>query len=139
MKTARILSIALLVLIGGAAMAGGASLVLVPSGNGIGLPLNLLEGTLFENYLIPGLVLFFGIGVCSIVTALLVVLRSSYATRLTVLQGAIICCWIVVQVVIINTLNPIQIAVGAIGFTVFFLGLLQQEEESMANRNNYAD
>ena len=139
MKTARILSIALLVLLGGAAMAGGASLVLVPSGEGIGLPLSLLEGTIFENYLIPGLVLFFGIGVCSIVTALLVVLRNSYATRLTVLQGAIICCWIGVQVVIINTLNPIQIVVGGIGFTVFFLGLLQQEEESMANRNNYAD
>ena len=57
MKTVRVLSIGLLVLIGAAAGYGGVSLLLDPSGLQIGLPLSLLEGSPFRSYFVPVLML----------------------------------------------------------------------------------
>ena len=75
----------------------------------------------------------------SLVTAVLAILRNAYSARLTVLQGAVVSGWVIVQVVIIHVVTPIQLIVGAIGFTLFCLGLLQQEEETASQQNTYAD
>ena len=42
---------------------GGAALVLDPSGSSIRLPLSLLEGSPFGNFLIPGIILFLVLGI----------------------------------------------------------------------------
>lgn len=61
--TERNILIALLVFLGISAMSGGAFLVISPSGKLIGgLPLSILEHSPFSNFLIPGLILFFILG-----------------------------------------------------------------------------
>jgi len=139
MKTVRVLSISLLVLIGGAAIFGGGSLLLNPSGSRVGLPLSLLDGSPFTNYFIPGLVLLLSIGLPSLIIAILGIIHNAYSAQLTVLQGAIVSGWIIVQAIIIHVITPIQVVVGAVGFILFCLGLFQQEDESVSRENRYAD
>lgn len=129
MKTIRALSVALLLITGGAAVFGGGSMLIDPSGRPLGLSIDLLDGTPFISYFIPGLVLFLAVGILSLVTAVLTIFKNSYSARLTVLQGTILACWIGVQAFMLQMMDPIQVTVGGIGFTLFCLGLFQADEE----------
>ncbi|ADI14904.1 hypothetical protein [Truepera radiovictrix] len=53
---------ALLLLLSANALFGGYSLLADPSGGGLGMPVSLLEGSLFADFLIPGLILFSVLG-----------------------------------------------------------------------------
>jgi len=139
MKTIRALSISLLLMSGVAAIVGGGSMLIDPSGGSIGLPIAMLSTTPFADYFIPGLILFVAVGVLNVVTGLLSILRNAHSAQLTILQGAILTGWIAIQSLLLQTTNLIQLAVGALGFTLFCLGLFQADEERVVNDNNYLD
>ena len=50
------------------AIPAGLSLIFDPSGNNLNLPIKLLKGSPFPNFLIPGLFLFFVLGIFPIIT-----------------------------------------------------------------------
>ncbi len=58
-KSVKILSIFLLLFIGLSAIGGGGMLIYDRTGNFMKFPLDLLDQTPFNNYLIPGIILFF--------------------------------------------------------------------------------
>ena len=133
MKAVRALSIALLLICGGSAIVGGGSMLLDTSGSTLGLSVALLRSTPFVDYFIPGLVLFVIIGISGIVTGILTILRSRYSAQLTILQGAIVASWIAIQAFLLQIMDPIQMTVGAIGFTLFCLGLFLAGEETVTH------
>jgi hypothetical protein len=136
MKSARMLSFALLLITGAAAVFGGGSMLMDPSGGQLGLPVNLLDNTPFKTFFVPGLILFLVVGALAIVTAVLTVLKSSYTARLTVLQGAILVGWIGIQSVLLRMIDPIQVMAGGIGFTLFCLGLIEAYEDKGSHEND---
>jgi hypothetical protein len=128
MKTMRTLSIVLQLVIGAAAVLGGGALLIDPSGSRLGLPQDLLSPTMFGSYLVPGLILFLAIGVFGIATGILTIIGNGYSTRLRILYGAVVTCWVGSQVFLLEVLEPIQIIVGGIGFILFCLALLEIDE-----------
>jgi hypothetical protein len=63
-KTARKTHLSLLVFLGLSAIGGGGALIISPSGKLLGgLPLSLLKNSPFDNFLIPGIILFIILGV----------------------------------------------------------------------------
>lgn len=74
----------LLALLGLGALGGGGLLVVAPSGRLLGMPLLLLAGSPFTDFLVPGIVLFTVLGVapCLLVVALLKKPTSRWAERL---------------------------------------------------------
>lgn len=114
---------ALQLFIGLGGVAGGAALVLDPSGDSQGIPLALLENTPFVDYLIPGLVLFFVIGLGTSLAGVLTIRRNRYAGGLAVVCGVILIVWIVAQVWWIGLLHWLQPAFFALGFVESLLGL----------------
>ena len=63
-KTAKNIHLILLGFLGLSAFGGGATLIISPSGKLLGgLPLSLLENSPFDNFLIPGIILFLVLGV----------------------------------------------------------------------------
>ncbi len=62
-KLTRNILISLLAFLGVGAIAGGGALILSPSGTLIGMPLSMLVNTPFNNFLIPGMILFLVLGV----------------------------------------------------------------------------
>ena len=98
-------TIALLVLLGLGALAGGAALVTQPDGSVMHFDTALLAGSPFDTFLIPGLILggLFGIG--SLVVAAMGLARSRLAPFLAFAIGCAQMIWIVVELAIIRELS----------------------------------
>jgi len=84
--------------IGIGAVVGGLWLALDPSGEGLGMPLELLEETPFATFLIPGIVLLVVNGLGSLAGAVASFARHRYAGHAAVALGAFLVAWILIQV-----------------------------------------
>jgi len=90
------------VLLGVGAIAGGLALMLGPRGEIMPLPLSALEGSPFDTYLVPGLILFGVLGLGSLAAALLVWLRHPLAPVSAIVVGVVLLIWIAVEIAIIG-------------------------------------
>lgn len=125
-KTVHVL-VALLWLLAVNALFGGASLILDPSGAELGMPVSLLEGSPFRDYLVPGLILFWFLGIVPLMVALALwrepswgamagveqLLHAYWAWAATVGVGVALIVWIVAQMTILRFfLQPVLLGLG---------------------------
>jgi hypothetical protein len=123
--TTRLL-IALQLLLALTAIPAGLMMVLDPHfGGSLSLEPRWLSGSPFDDYLVPGLVLTFVIGVGSLTSATLLLGRWLYAGETSLMLGVVVMTWIVVQVTIIpfHWFQPLVFALGAL---IFVLALLER-------------
>ncbi|WP_310556277.1 hypothetical protein [Flavobacterium sp.] len=83
-NTARKIHLSLLVFLGLSAIGGGGALIISPTGELLGgLPLSILKNSPFDNFLIPGIILFIVLGIFPlfIVFALIKKTISTFAER----------------------------------------------------------
>ena len=108
------------------AMGGGAGLVRDPTNN-IGMPLSLLEGTPFKDYLIPGLILLIVVGLFALLVLVGLLLRRTPAWWLSLASGGGLLIWVIVEVILLGYLPGagigLQIAFGLVGATIVGLAL----------------
>ncbi len=64
------LLIFLLIFLGIGALYGGGSLIIDPSGELLGMPLTMLESSPFNNFLLPGVILFLLLGVAPLLVGI---------------------------------------------------------------------
>jgi hypothetical protein len=114
---------ALQAFIGLGALGGGFLLVKDPSGSAMGLPLSLLDRSLFPDYLIPGIFLFAVNGIGSMIGAGLSFTRRRRAPETAMTLGAILVAWIVIQVIIIASISWLHIMYFILGFIELGMGL----------------
>ncbi len=121
-----------------AALFGGISLIIDPSGEVLLLPVTLLEGSLFGSYLIPGLILFLVLGLFPLFLIFPLIFKpnwkifnkfnvykSSYwAWTYTLYTSITLIIWINVQVLLLETSSAIQGAFGLLGTIMLVLTLL---------------
>jgi hypothetical protein len=132
----------LLLFLGITAIYGGYNLMVDPSGGQLQMPLGWIENTPFQNYLIPGLILFTVLGVLPLVTIVALWLRPawswlrgleqlthehwSWLASLTV--GMALLIWITVQFLMFGARHPIQIGLeltlGTLGIVIISVSLL---------------
>lgn len=100
---------------------GGLGLVIDPTGTQLGLPLRSLAGTPFNDYLIPGLILLFVLGVFPLFVLIGLWIRHPWAWYGAVAVSVGLVIWIAVEVAMIGyqAEPPLQLIYGALG-----LGLL---------------
>ncbi len=101
----------------GAAICGMAMIVL-PSGTFLELPPDMLAGSPFNSFLIPGIILFLVNGVGQIVAGLLTIRRNPMAGYVGAVFGLGLMIWIFVQVNMIGGRNIIQ-------YGYFFIGVIE--------------
>jgi hypothetical protein len=97
------------------ALAGGAALVARPDGSVMSMSVDLLAGSPFADYFVPGLILGGLFGVGSLVVLALGLLRWRIAPFLAFAVGVAQMIWIVVELAVIRTvsiLHPICFAIG---------------------------
>lgn len=108
---------------GASGVFGGAALLWDPSGSLISLPLSFLKGTPFNNFFLPGSLLFTVLGIFPLIvlTGLWRHRAWSWLASLLVSIGLII--WIMVEILMIgyHSNPPLQLIYGLTGILLFAL------------------
>ena len=117
-RTLAALAAILELILGIGALGGGLALILGPRGELLPLPVSLLEGSPFQSYLGPGVILFAVLGVGPLVVAVLVWRGNHWAPLLTLAAGAALLIWLAVEIGIVGyasdpPLQPLYLGLGA--------------------------
>jgi len=117
---------ALMIFQGISGIFGGAVLIINPAGEWLGLPLAWLNGSPFSDYLIPGLILFFILGLFPLAVSYF--LRSPWRLPwfAALLTGIALIIWLAVEIIIIGyqTEPPLQLIYGVVGILILILAIL---------------
>lgn len=119
-----LMAILLLLFNGTGAIYGGLSLIRYPDGSDIGLSMKLLDHTPFSNYYIPGLVLL----IVNVLIDMAVLAATLFRVRnyqlFIELQGALLSGWLIVQMILIRTLDKMHLVMGVTGMLLLIAGRL---------------
>jgi hypothetical protein len=116
----------LLAVQGVGATAGGIGLVRDPVNN-IGMPLSMLDGSPFHDYLFPGLILLVAVGVFPFAVLFGLARRRRWGWWLALAAGADLIIWIAVEVILLGYLPGagigLQITMALLGIAILALSL----------------
>lgn len=128
----------LLGLLGLGALGGGGLLAVAPSGRLLGMPVSMLAGSPFADFLVPGIVLFTVLGVapCLLIVALLKQPPSPLAERLnfcgdmhwawtgSIYVAFALILWIQLEMVFLNAVSWLHTLYMVWALAILFLALL---------------
>jgi len=117
--TSRILALVLLLFLGFGGLYGALILISDPSGGKFDWSLELLNGTPFNSYLLPGIVLLIANGIFPLCVAVIILLKKKFAHKLIFFQGAVLILWLTVQLLI----NP-EFFLPLTHYPTYFTGIL---------------
>lgn len=137
-NTTRNALLALQALLGLGALGGGGALVVSPSGKLMGMPLSMLARSPFQNFLVPGLVLFtvLGLAPCLLVGALLKKPVSQFAERLnlfcdmhwawtgTIYVSFALVIWIQLEMIFLNAVSWLHTVYVGLALAILLVALL---------------
>ncbi len=99
-KNLGIVAVALLFFLGISALFGSYQLITDPTGKSLQMPLGLLKPTPFENYLIPGILLFLTNGIPAILIGFISIKKIDHYEYFIILQGGILFLWLTAELII---------------------------------------
>lgn len=105
-------------------LAGGFGLISDPTAASLGMELSWLEGTPFNTYLIPGIVLLAFNGLGNIFAAILSLRTNKYMNEVAIFFGIGMMIWIVSQVLWIGYKSFLQPLYFSTGLVQAILGLV---------------
>ena len=120
----------LLALNGIGALFGGWLLIMHPDGSGLHMPLTMLRHSPFNDFFIPGMILFTVNGLTSICVLLFLIFRVRKYAWLTMIQGALLTGWIVIQIVMIRGVSYLHLIYGGAGILLILCGRALQKINS---------
>ncbi len=110
------------------AIGGGIGLLIT----GLGMPKSQLEGTPFDSFLVPGLLLAIAVGGSLATAAVSLLQRVRWQGRMAMVSGGVMLGWIVVESLMIHDGRPLQIAVAITSLLILLLGWLQTRQDETA-------
>lgn len=128
-KILKVFTISLLFFTAINALIAGALFIADPSGKLMGMTIDYLKDAPFSSFLIPGIVLFVVNGVLNISAGILTIRNHAAAARFVMLQGLLLCGWIVVQILMVRDINALHIVMFSIGVGLIGLGWLRTREK----------
>lgn len=126
MKTRRIEIILgiVLALVAVGAIPAGLAMIQKPDGSILHLPIEVLRGSPFKDFLIPGIFLFGVNGLAGLAGSIICFVRSRYSAIIGMGLGICLVVWIIVQLLTTGLISWMQPAYFAIGLVEIILGLL---------------
>ena len=123
-KGLTIIASSLLLFNGTGALYGGWNLITRPDGSSIQLSMNWLEHTPFTDYLLPGIILFISNGLSSFFVLIVLLLKVNKFYWFVMCQGVILTGWILIQMLLIQTVHSLHVILGCVGIGFIIAGLL---------------
>ncbi|MCZ7602477.1 MAG: hypothetical protein C4543_01100 [Ignavibacteriales bacterium] len=105
---------------------GGIGLIIDPSGETLQIPIEWLADSPFNNYLIPGIILFSFLGVIPFFVLFGLWRKRFWAWQGSLFIGVILIIWIIVEIIIIGYQHnpPLQFIYGLIGLLIITFTLI---------------
>jgi hypothetical protein len=98
----------------------------------MGYSVSMLEGSIFPNFLVPGLFLFVVNGLGSTLGAVLSFTKNRSAGLAAIALGAILMAWIVIQVSILGSIHWLHGLYFGLGLVELVLGMLVRRRQRKA-------
>lgn len=129
----RIIAIILLLFNAISALFGGWGLISDPSGETLEMPLRFLEHSPFENFLVPGIILFITNGLFSLLFAVMVLLKFMNYSWLVIFQGFILVGWLIIQIIMIRDFyGPLHVHYFSVGLLLIATGwILARQDQAI--------
>lgn len=100
-----------------------------PTGNSLGLPFYLLNGSMFTNYYAVGWILLVTVALFSGMLSVLVFRKHWYYSMLIMIQGVIVCLFVIIAWILLGETFLIQYVFFILGMTLIGLGALQNQRK----------
>jgi len=129
----RIIAIILLLFNAISALFGGWGLISDPSGETLEMPLRFLEHSPFENFLVPGIILFITNGLFSLLFAVMALLKFMNYSWLVIFQGFILVGWLIIQIIMIRDFyGPLHALYFSVGILLIATGwILARQDQAI--------
>jgi hypothetical protein len=139
------------IFLGIGALFGGGVLIVSPDGSILSMPLKMLQNSPFNNFLIPGLILFVGLGILPLITAIFLIsekpLKIAEKLRLykethwswnsSLYIGFILIIWITVELYMIQGVAFIHVFYIFLGLIIQAVTLLPSVKEHYTNNKKF--
>ena len=102
-------------------LAGGITLVSKPDGSFMGFKTSLLDGTPFDNFLVPGLILTFIVGGSAALGTIAGISQNAWARAAWVMSGSVFAIWIIVQIAMVGLISWLQPTMLGLGLSILVL------------------
>ncbi|NMA69213.1 MAG: hypothetical protein GX958_07335 [Desulfitobacterium sp.] len=112
------------VFVGLGAILGGMMAFLNPESPG-GIDIGVLEHSPFDNFLIPGIILFVVIGLGSFSSALAIIFKWKYQSYISILVSLALVIWIVVQCLMLRMIIPLHVIFFFLGIVGVIISVMQ--------------
>ena len=124
------MALVLLFFLGLSALPPGVFMMLDPSGNKMGLPLEMLDQTPFSNFLFPGIVLGVFNGILSLIFAILVIKKHRLQSWVVMFQGSVLMIWLSAEVIMGIYYPPLTLPYYLVATLLLSCGLLMNLSKS---------
>lgn len=121
-RTIKILAAVLLLCNTAAALYGGWELISYPDGSSLQLSTDYLHHTPFNDYLLPGIILFMANGLFGCIVLAALAFSIKYYPRLVIAQGIILSCWILAEILLLHHIRLLHLPFGITGLLLVYLG-----------------
>ncbi len=111
----------LLCFVGLTAAVSGIIMISRPDGSLLELPLLLLQGTPFKNYLVPGIVLAITVGGVNLFGAAYLVMRLPKQYNISMTGGAIVVVYVIMQYFFIQAFSWLQLVYIVAGVLIILI------------------
>ena len=120
------LMMALILFQGVSGLFGGFALVADPTGAVLSMPVTLLEGSPFDNFFIPGLILLTILGIFPVVVFYGIWVRADWAWTGALLVSTALIAWIGFEILMVGYHDdpPLQLIYGLLGLILLGLVML---------------
>ena len=99
----------------------GILMITNPDGGILNLPLSLLDGTPFKNFLIPGIILTIVVGGVNLLAVFYNIQRHANRYNWAMAGGFVVCGWIFAQMILIHAAHWLHFLYLGIGMLIILL------------------
>jgi len=119
--------------VGVGALFGGVLGMTSPNGEAFGMPVSkFLAESPFKDFFIPGLFLFFAIGIGNLAGFLFHLRKIKYTDLMSKALGLVLCMWIVIQCYVLSGIGPLHVIYFAIGAIQILLPIYKYKKTKEA-------
>ena len=99
----------------------GLLMITYPDGSALHLSTSLLDGTVFKDFLVPGILLVLTVGSVNLLAVFHLIQKDSFRYNRAMMGGVLVCCWIIGQVIVIGVISWFQMILLLAGLMIILV------------------